>query len=140
MRVLTALTVRSFETWTHADDIRRALGRPTLPPPAPSLATMGRMAVGWSNLMLLLAGHDHTGRSVVVHLTGEGGGSHHVDLGFESRDLTLVDPDAEITLDIVEYCMAIGDRFPQGPLAYEATGDLDLAHDLVSSLTALATL
>ena len=34
------LMVRAFETWTHTDDIRRALGHADAPPPPPSLRTM----------------------------------------------------------------------------------------------------
>jgi uncharacterized protein (TIGR03083 family) len=140
MRILTVLTVRSFETWTHADDIRRAIGLAQLPPPAPSLKTMSTLAAGWTGLMVLASGHDHQGRSVRLDLTGPGGGSHHVDLTLEARDLTGIEPDAVITLDIVDYCRAIGDRFLTGPVAFQATGDVELARDVVSSLNALATL
>jgi uncharacterized protein (TIGR03083 family) len=140
MRILTVLIVRSFETWTHADDIRRALGLAQLPPPAPSLKTMSTLASGWTGLMVLAAGHDHQGRSVRLDLTGAGGGSHHVDLTLEARDLQGIEPDAVITLDVVDYCRAIGDRFIGGPISYEVTGDVELARDVVSSLNALATL
>jgi uncharacterized protein (TIGR03083 family) len=140
MRVLTVLIARSFETWTHADDIRRAIGLAQLPPPAPSLKAMSSLAAGWTGLMVFASGYDRDGRSVRWHLTGPGGGEYHVDLSLEARDLTGIDPDVEITVDVVDYCRAIGDRFLSGPLAYEATGDIDLARDVVSSLNALATL
>jgi len=140
MRVRTVLLVRSFETWTHADDIRRALGLAQLPPPAPALRTMSTAATGWTALMTAASGHDLTGRSVRFRLTGAGGTAHHVDLGLEPRDLTGVEPDAEITVDIVDYCRAVGDRFPTGPLRYEAAGDIELADLVVRCLPALATL
>jgi len=140
MRVLTVLIARSFETWTHADDIRRAVGLAQLPPPAPSLKAMSGLASQWTSLMVLATGFDHDGRSVKFNLTGPGGGVYHVDLSLEARDLTGIDPDVEITVDVVDYCRAIGDRFVTGPLAYEVTGDVELARDVVSSLHALATL
>ena len=140
MRVFTALVVRSFETWTHADDIRRALGLAQLPPPAPALKTMSQASTGWAPVMLLAGGLSHPDRSVRYHLTGPGGGVCHVDLGFDGRDLTEITPDAEITLDVIDFCRTVGGRGDHRTLQYEATGDLDLARDLVSCLHLVSSL
>jgi len=39
------LVARSFETWTHADDLRRVLGQPLESPPAGSLRLMAEVSV-----------------------------------------------------------------------------------------------
>lgn len=140
MRIVTVLVHRSFETWIHADDIRRAVGLPHVPPPAPTLKTMSSMAAGWSALMIASTGNDYAGRSVRLVLTGAGGGSYHVPLGFDEPDLAATEPDAVITVDVVDYCRRIGDRLPVVDLRYEATGDTELARELVNSLNALAVL
>jgi uncharacterized protein (TIGR03083 family) len=41
-----AVLVRAFETWTHADDIRRAIGAGMVVPPPASLLTMAHAACG----------------------------------------------------------------------------------------------
>lgn len=140
MRVLTLLIVRSFETWTHADDIRRAVGLAALPPPAPSLATMSAVATSWTPLLVADTGRDYTDTVIEIRLTGPGGALHLVPMGPGDIDLTAVEPAAAVTLDIVDYCRAIGDRRPPGGVPYTATGDADLAADLVGSLHQLASL
>lgn len=140
LRVFTALVVRSFETWTHADDIRRALGLAHLPPPAPALKTMSQASSSWAPVMLLAGGLSHPDRSVRYHLTGPGGGAVDVDLGFDGRDLTGVAPDAEITVDIVDFCRTVGGRGDHRTLTYRATGDVDLARDVVSCLHLVSSL
>lgn len=140
LRVLTALVVRSFETWTHADDIRRSLGLAQLPPPAPALKTMSQASSGWAPVMLLAGGLSHPDRSVRYHLTGPGGGVVDVDLGFGGRDLSDVTPDAEMTVDIIDFCRTVGGRGDHRTLDYAVTGDVDLAHDLVSCLHLVASL
>ena len=145
MRLRTVLAVRSFETWTHADDIRRALGLTPLAPPAPSLAAMSQIATGWTPLMLAGAGLDAPGRSVELRFTGATRATFQVPTGLgPDGDVPTIAPgtapDAVITVDIVDYCRAIGDRFPDGPLRYDATGDLDLARAVIDRASALATL
>ncbi len=140
MRILTVLLVRSFETWTHADDIRRALGHALLPPPAPALRTMAQAATSWTPLMLALAGHDHHDQVVRFELTGAGGTTFDIDLGGTDRDVGGIEPDATITVDIVDYCRAIGQRELRGPLAFTATGNQALVADVIEALPALATL
>jgi uncharacterized protein (TIGR03083 family) len=139
----TVLVFRSFETWTHGDDIRRAVGRYTTPPPEPILRTMGRAATDLIPVMVRIRGRDHPGRSVRIGLTGIGGDIFDVDLGTGVHDPLagpVARPDAEINLDIMDFCRATAGRFPSGPLLYEARGDLDLARDVVDSFSALAVL
>jgi uncharacterized protein (TIGR03083 family) len=142
MRLDDALVLRAFETWTHADDIRRATGAAGVSPSADVLARMSGTAVTWMPLSISATGRDYTGRSIVIDLTGPGGGTHHVYLGFDAHDLTGVEPDATIRLDVVAYCRALGDRgwLYEGGLSYESDGDEELVGDFVSTLDALAVL
>jgi len=140
IRIMTMLIVRSFETWTHADDIRRGVGLPQLPPPASSLARMSQIAASWAPLMMMARGEDLGATAIELHLTGLGGGTHFVNLGFEDLDSATHAPAAIVTIDVLDYCHVIGDRLKPADVVYEATGDLDLTRTYVSSLDALATL
>jgi uncharacterized protein (TIGR03083 family) len=140
--IRTTLIIRAFETWTHTDDIRRALGLAHLAPPAPSLSTMGRSAAGWMPLMLVASGVDLPDRPVRLHLTGPGGGSFDIDLAIESEVLPAgsLEPIVELTMDLVEFCRATGNRVPADGLTHTAHGDLALARQLVDAIPALAAL
>ena len=66
------LVQRAFEIWTHADDIRRSLQLPLLPPPAPSLATMSATAVETVPFLLAATGVPAEGRTARLTLTLDG--------------------------------------------------------------------
>ena len=104
-----ALTQRAFEIWTHADDIRAAVGLDPVPPPAPSLETMSHTAVETIPIMLSARGIDGEGRRARIVLTGAGGGSYDIALGF-SDTVDGSEPDVEVELDVVDFCKAVGDR------------------------------
>ena len=135
------LTQRAFETWTHADDIRSALGLDPVPPPASSLATMSRTVLDGLSLMLLVAGADQAGRAARIELTGPGGGTYTVAVVADGTVMAYQgEPDLHLSVDVVDFCRAIGDRVPPDGLAYRAAGDADLAADIVRSLPVLAQL
>ena len=67
-----ALLVRAFETWTHADDIRRAIGADMVDPPPASLLTMAHAACGFVPSMLAVRGAYHPGRLVRFRFTDLG--------------------------------------------------------------------
>lgn len=127
------LIVRAFETWTHADDIRRATGRPLWTPVPSDLRTMSAFSV--STLPFLLAGVApealHNARLV---LTGEGGGTFNLGdqaADSRSRQLTLV-------TDVVDYCHRVAGRVDPEDLDFTAEGDLDLARQLLGVASAFA--
>jgi uncharacterized protein (TIGR03083 family) len=136
-----ALSVRAFETWTHADDVRRAAGLAEVPPPGPSLSAMCRAAVGLVPDMLRARGIDQPGRLVRFRLTGPGGGTWDVALdGGGARVPGTVTPDTELILDTVDLCRAVSDRQPAGGLRFESRGDDRLAGQIVGAIPALAVL
>ena len=134
-----ALTQRGFEIWTHADDIRAALGLPLLPPPAGSLETMSSTAIETVPLMLAASGVDAEGRRARITLTGTGQGDFDVVLGLTGVEPS-VKPDVVIEIDAVDFCRAIADRLAPPELSYRVTGDDVLAGDIVRALPVLAVL
>lgn len=137
MRASTALIVRTFETWTHADDIRRALGMPHVPPTAPDLATMSERSLLWVPLMMLATGQSIEPSVARLVLTGPGGGTKTAQLGLEPAP---DDAEArfELTVDVVDYCRAIANRVPAGGLAHTVTGDVELARSFIGAIPSLA--
>jgi len=136
-----ALTHRAFEIWTHADDIRVALGVDRLPPPPSSLVTMSRTVVDGLPFMMLVAEAEHPGRVAELHLTGSGGGTFTIALGADGGVVPFVEaPDVRVEIDVVEFCRAIGDRVEPAGVTYRTTGDSRLGADLIRSLPVLAIL
>jgi uncharacterized protein (TIGR03083 family) len=141
MNIRRALFVRAFETWTHADDVRRAAGLAEVPPPTPTLHAMCRAAVGLVPDMLRARGIDRPGRLVRFHLTGPGADSWDVALdGGGPRVPGPSAPDAELMLDTVAFCRAVSDRLPAGGLSFTSAGDDELAGEIVTAIPALAVL
>ena len=107
-----ALTQRAFEIWTHADDIRAALGLPLVPPPpASSLETMSSTVVEMIPIMLAVNEVTAEGRLARIVLTGDGGGAYDIALGFADT-VGSPTPDVTVELDVVDFCRAVGDRLP----------------------------
>ena len=76
-----AALVRAFETWTHTDDIRRAIGAHVVDPPPASLLTMAHAACGLVPTMLAVRGTYQAGRLARFRFTDLGGAAWDVDLG-----------------------------------------------------------
>ena len=127
------LIVRAFEMWTHADDIRRATGRPMWTPSPSDLRAMSAFSV--STLPSLMAGvaPDALHNARVV-LTGEGGGT------FNLGDRATDSPSRQLTLvtDVVDYCHRVAGRVEPEDLDFTAEGDLDLARQLLDVASAFA--
>lgn len=125
-----ALVVRSFELWTHADDIRRAVGRPLASPTPPALRTMSSLSVRALPLVLPLATPTRTMAPTRVVLTGPGGGTY--DLGGPGPRQAL------IAADVVDYCRVASRRLDPAELDCTVEGDDDLVRDLLVASRAFA--
>jgi uncharacterized protein (TIGR03083 family) len=139
------LTQRAFEIWTHADDIRAAVGLALLPPPAPSLATMSATAVETMPILLAASGITAEGRTARIVLDGPGGATYDVYLGLEPAGgddpgQAGHSPDVVLQLDVVDFCRGLADRLAPADTPYRTTGDAELAAAMVASLPALAVL
>jgi uncharacterized protein (TIGR03083 family) len=131
------LVTRAFETWTHADDIRRALGRPEEPPPAEVVARMADLSITTMPAALEIAGRAHPGKTARIVLTGDGGGDWLIPLGFGETGET---PDLVFTADVVDWCRCVSERMVPDALPREVEGDSALADDLAAAASAFATL
>ena len=137
-----ALLVRAFETWTHSDDIRRALGRDVVDPPPASLLTMAHAACGLVPTMLAVSGTDHPDKLVRFRFTDIGDAAWDVDLGAVAAVRPAGDDavDAEIAVDAAALCRGVSARVDPRGLTYYVVGDERLAGDVVDALPALAVI
>lgn len=131
----TALVARSFELWTHGDDIRRATGRPLEEVPAPELRTMSSTSVDGLPLLLALQPPPAGQAPVVltptrVVLTGPGGGTF--DLGGPGPQANL------LVADVVDYCRVVSRRLAPEDLAATREGDGRLLSSLLVAAQAIA--
>jgi len=124
-----ALIQRTFETWTHADDVRQALGRPAQPPPPDHLRMIAEFGLAMLPRAIRKSRRDVSATFV---LTGPGGGSWTVPLSPASERVTAV-----VSADAVDFCRLLADRWEPGCFPYAAEGDPAFAREL---LRAAATL
>src|SRR5690606_29037201 len=116
------------ETWTHADDVRRAVGLAEQAPPAPTLHLLCRAAVGLVPLMLQARGVEPPDRRLRMRLTGAGAADWDVTLADGAVTPAGAEPaDVTVRLDTVALCRAVSARLPADGLRYEAEGDVALA-------------
>lgn len=126
----SGLVVRSFELWTHAEDICRAIRRPLPDLPAAEARTMSRLSV--NGLPFLL---QHTTPTVDmapcrVVLTGPGGGTFDLGGGGPSTALLVA--------DVVDYCRVVARRLAPTDLPATVEGDHELIGALLSAASAIA--
>ena len=141
--IRVALLVRAFETWTHADDVRRAIGRPMVAPPEQSLRTMASAACGFIPAFLAAREVHHPGRVVRFRFDDLGPeAAWDIDLGTIGgvRPASDAEVDTEIAMDSLAFCRAVSNRPAGGTREYQATGDTGLAAAVVDALPALAFL
>lgn len=128
---------RMLETWIHTDDAARVAGV-RLPEPVPEhvhpTADLCARLLPWT---MLLSGLDGSGRSVLVTLTGAGGGEWHVALGVEDAPASGP-PDARITAGVVEFCFLLGGRGDAERFPARLDGDVGLARDVLRTAPALS--
>jgi uncharacterized protein (TIGR03083 family) len=136
LRIRSLLALRIFELWTHADDVRRATGRPLVAPDEGRLGLMTDLAVRVLPLGMLARGEaPGAGRTVRLVLTGAGGGTWVQPLGLGEP---AGDPDVRIVADAVEFCRVAAQRLDPAALAATITGDEELGRAVLRASAALA--
>ncbi|WP_214326738.1 maleylpyruvate isomerase N-terminal domain-containing protein [Nonomuraea sediminis] len=124
-----ALVQRTFETWTHADDIRAATGRDLAAPPADHVRMIAEL--GLALLPRALKG-PRRDVSATIMLTGPGGGTWTIPLSPTPDRVSVV-----ISADAVTFCRLLANRLQPETFPYAAEGDTHLAHDLVRAAATL---
>ena len=132
-----ALVIRAFESWIHADDLRRARGLPTVAPSPAHLALMSDLSGRTTGFGLLMTGRSRPGRTARLVLTGEGGGEWLVAMGGGEPNAV---PDVTVTAHVVDWCRRVGERIAPDALTCRIDGDHALAADLIEAASAFATL
>ncbi len=131
------LIVRTFELWTHEEDIRRATGRALRAPDGASLRLMTDLAI--TLLPGVAATTGDVGRSARIVLTGAGGGTWQTALTGTPGVVVPEGPvDVRIVMDAVEFCRLAANRVDPSAPAADVTGDDALAHRLFAGVAALA--
>ncbi|HEX4815127.1 MAG TPA: hypothetical protein VFV66_20490, partial [Nonomuraea sp.] len=124
-----ALVQRTFETWTHADDIRAATDRATAAPRDEHVHMIAEF--GLALLPRALKG-PRRDVSVTVVLTGPGGGTWTIPLSPTSDRVAVI-----ISAGAVDFCRLLADRRPPGSFPYAAEGDGALARDIIHAAATL---
>jgi len=129
------LVVRTFEVWTHDDDIRRAVKLPPNELDDARLALMSSDLMNVLNLGMALSGTTQPGRTARVDLTGPGGASYLVALApGEVAGL----PDITITTSALDLCRLASNRLSSSLLDIEVVGDRALLEPVLVGATAFA--
>ena len=131
----TLLATRAFETWTHDDDIRDALGRDREVPHPVELGVMSDIAVNILPFCLDAAGTTPAASARLV-LTGDGGGDWTVSLDGAEHAA----PAVTITMDVVDYCRVVAERLAPDECGAVLDGDAQLGRTVLACASALATL
>lgn len=123
------LIARSFELWTHTDDIRRATQRPLTTPRAGELKTMSATSVGALPLLLPLETAAPPTPTRLV-LTGPGGGTYDLWGPDHHRNLLVI--------DVVDYCRVVARRAEPQLVTTASEGDGELLAALLRAAQAIA--
>ncbi len=113
------LVTRTFELWTHGDDIRQAVQRPL------NLLDEGRLGLMVSQLMralpigVVLTGQPLPGRTARYVVTGLGGGVFDIPLAFGESPQ---EPDITVTTEAIALCRMAAQPSRPGRLARRRRG------------------
>jgi uncharacterized protein (TIGR03083 family) len=128
------LVVRSFETWTHEEDIRRATGRPLAAPDSSRLRLMTELAVGALPAGLRFIDQPQPGRTARIVLTGPGGGTWQASLDRGTPGAAEV----RLVADATSFCRLVANRMPRSDFDVVLTGDDELGEVILAGARALA--
>jgi uncharacterized protein (TIGR03083 family) len=138
------LVARTFELWTHEEDIRRATVRPLQAPDPASLRLMTELAVAMLPAGMRRANRPGRGRRARIVLTGTGGGTWQTQLGTAPGDSQPDGSapegraDVRVVVDAVDFCRLVANRMDPATIATVVTGDDALAQDLFVGAASLA--
>jgi uncharacterized protein (TIGR03083 family) len=133
--VASLLVIRTFELWTHGDDVLVATNRARREPDNGQLKLMTGLAAEILPLGLALIGREHRG-TVRLVLTGRGGGTWRRPLA--AGDAVGDTDDLLIVADAVGFCRLAANRCSLDELDAHVEGDDAVAADVFAGMGALA--
>jgi uncharacterized protein (TIGR03083 family) len=128
------LIARTFELWTHSEDIRSAVGHSATAPDGSSLSLMTNLAMD----LIPFVVSSTSWRSARIVLTGRGGGTWRTQLNVPGDEQTDWPDDVRIVLDAVDFCRLVANRIDPKTISADVTGDDRLAEDIFAGVAALA--
>lgn len=131
--VRSLLVLRGFELWTHAEDVRRAVG---LPADDPDPAVLHTMCATSARVVERFAEVDRPA-TVRLVLTGYGGGAWDLALGGAAADPGTV-PDADLLAGALDWCHHVAGRLDRAALDARIGGDEHLAAAALAAAPVLA--
>ncbi len=129
------LVVRTFELWTHGDDIRQATGRPLNLLDEDRLSLMVNQLMRVLPLGLALSDTSRPGCTARINLTGSGGGRFDVPLAFGE---VSGEPDITMTASVIDFCRLAAGRLAPDELDIVIEGDGGLLSPILTGATAFA--
>ncbi|HTK15237.1 MAG TPA: maleylpyruvate isomerase family mycothiol-dependent enzyme [Acidimicrobiia bacterium] len=134
----SALVIRTFETWTHHDDILAATGRVAPEIEAPVMHTMSELAIQTLPLAMTAKGYAYPGATARIVLTGPGGGDWTIAV--TPNEAVAPIPHVVLRVPAVELCRRFADRRSVDEVPFEIEGDPELGRALVDAAPAFAGL
>ena len=131
------LVVRTFELWTHDDDIRRAVGAPRNDLDADRLSLMSSALLDVLPFGLLLAGTTRPGKTMRIVLTGPGGG-RSVDAPMMPGEPAGAVPDITIAASTLDLCRVASNRLSAAEIDVVVEGDRSLLEPVLVGAAAFA--
>ena len=131
------LVVRTFELWTHDDDIRRAIGAPRNDLDGDRLSLMSSALLDVLPFGLLLAGTTRPGKTMRIVLTGRGGG-RTVDAPMMPGEPVGAVPDITIAASTLDLCRVAANRLSADEIDVVVDGDESLLEPVLVGAAAFA--
>ena len=129
------LVVRTFELWTHDDDIRRAVNRPAHPLDGDRLVLMSSELMSVLNLGMALSETTRPGHTARFNLMGPGGGSY--DVALSPGEIAGL-PEITITTTALDICRLASNRLTADLIDLAVDGDRSLLEPILVGATAFA--
>ena len=129
------LVVRTFELWTHDDDIRQALNRPPNVLDVDRLALMSSDLMNVLNLGMALSGTTQPHRTARFNFMGSGGGSY--DVALAPGEIAGL-PDITITTGTIDFCKLAANRLALDQIDLAVDGDRSLLEPILVGAGAFA--
>jgi uncharacterized protein (TIGR03083 family) len=137
MPLSALLFVRTFELWTHDEDIRRATGRSLCEPDEQTLRLLTDRAFELLQVTLARARPENISARVV--LTGAGGRTWQNNPGTARTEATRGEElDVRVVMDAVEFCRLVANRADPTALQADVVGRVSAAGVLFSTAASLA--
>jgi len=132
----SVLVIRTFETWTHHDDIVAATGRAERVVEPAVLRTMSELAIQTLPLAMAAKGYSYPGSTARVVMTGPGGGDWTIAV--TPNEVVAPIPHVVLRVPAIELCRRFADRLSVDELPIEIEGDEELAQALLDAAPAFA--